>query len=158
MSFFFLYSKLQQVLIGREIFSVLVKSYSILPVHSQHTMQKALFLHFLCLYWSPIWLFKPWVWKKKSLFWRKIWKKSWILDPKIWTYPVHMLQVKFDFRFILIKPRLILNFHFLSPSPKRQRKLRINLGWKILTLNQIWPVTYTLKAALKELCHKTQTN
>ena len=74
--------------------------------------------------------------------------KSWILDPKIWTDPVRILQVKFYFRFILIKPRLILNFHWLSPSPRRPRKLRINLGWKILTLNQIWPVTYTLKAAL----------
>ena len=53
LEFFFLYSKLQQVLIRSEILSVLVKSYSILPVRSRHTMQKALFLHFLCLYWSP---------------------------------------------------------------------------------------------------------
>ena len=39
--FFFVYSKLQQVLIRSEMFSVLVKYYSILPVR------------FLCLYWSP---------------------------------------------------------------------------------------------------------
>ena len=39
--------------------------------------------------------------------------KSWILDPKIGTDPVHILQVKFYFRFILIKPRLMLNFQCL---------------------------------------------
>ena len=50
----FLFSKLQQVLFYnkcfmRAIFSVLIKSYSILPtqVHLQPIMKKALFLHFL---------------------------------------------------------------------------------------------------------------
>ena len=31
----------------------------------------------------------------------------------------------------------------LSPNPKRQRKLRVNLGWKNLTWNEIWPVIFT---------------
>ena len=50
---FFFFSKLQQVLFYnkcfmRAIFSVLIKSYSILPiqVHLQPIMKKALFLHF----------------------------------------------------------------------------------------------------------------
>ena len=30
----------------------------------------------------------------------------------------------------------------------RQRKLRVNLGWKNLTWNQIWPVTFTLALLL----------
>ena len=61
---------------------------------------------------------------------------------------VRMLQVKFDLRLKLFN---LGWFSFsLFPSPnyswiraRRQRKLRINLGLKKITWNQIWPVTHT---------------
>ena len=62
-------------------FFVLVKSYSVSPVHLQSIMKKALFLH--CLRTLLITYFDNLEsGKRKSL------KKSWILDPKICMNPV----------------------------------------------------------------------
>ena len=62
-------------------FFVLVKSYSVSPVHLQCIMKKALFLH--CLRTLLITYFDNLEsGKRKSL------KKSWILDPKICMSPV----------------------------------------------------------------------
>ena len=49
-----------------------------------------------------------------------------------------ILQVKFDFRLIWF------NWGWLTPSPTRQRKLRINLGKELLAWSQIWPVILSL--------------
>ena len=74
-----------------EIFFLLVKSYSILPVCLQCIIEKGLFLVFLrsilITYLITLRL------EKEIIVLEKVWKNSWILDPKICTNPVKGLLI-----------------------------------------------------------------
>ena len=82
----FFFWRLQQVLYKWNFFCF-VKSYSILPVHLQHIMKKALLLHFLR---SLLIAYKYLITvslENETIVLEKVWKKSWFFYPKICTNP-----------------------------------------------------------------------